>query len=201
MSLALSSQASPVRRMPATLSLNAKIGLAATALVVLSLAITSMVIGFKSGAAAESASMELARTSAREAAGVLQTRLRANLANVTALAGAMAATKTASFPLQREQINEMVKSTLSSAEDFIGAAVTWEPNALDGKDADYAGKKPEYDDTGRFMPYWTRKAGGGFHVDPIVFDPKTPGANDWYDVPKKSGKVNFTEPYIYPVEG
>jgi len=201
MSLALSSQAPPVRRMRSALSLNAKIGLAATVLVVLSLAITSMVIGFKSGAAAESASMELARTSAREAAGVLQTRLRANLANVTALAGAMAATKTANFPLQREQINEMVKSTLSSAEDFIGAAVTWEPNALDGKDADYAGRKPEYDDSGRFMPYWTRKAGGGFHVDPIVFDPKTPGANDWYDVPKKSGKVNFIEPYIYPVEG
>ncbi|TAH14168.1 MAG: methyl-accepting chemotaxis protein [Curvibacter sp.] len=201
MSLALSYQAQPLRLMRSALSLNAKIGLAATVLVVLSLTITSMVIGFKSGAAAEEASMELARTSAREAAGVLQTRLRANLANVTALAGAMAATKTANFPLQREQINEMVKSTLSSAEDFIGAAVTWEPNALDGKDADYAGRKPEYDDSGRFMPYWTRKASGGFHVDPIVFDPKTPGANDWYDVPKKSGKVNFTEPYIYPVEG
>ncbi|PQA77424.1 methyl-accepting chemotaxis protein [Rhodoferax sp. TS-BS-61-7] len=201
MSPTLSSEARPASRLRPALSLSAKIGLAATGLVVLSLAITSMVIGFKSSTAAEDATMDLARTSAREAAGALQTRIRSNLANVTALAGAMATTKAANLPLQREQINEMVKSTLGSAEDFIGAAVTWEPNALDGKDADYAGKKPEYDDSGRFMPYWTRKAGGGFHVDPIVFDPKTPGANDWYDVPKKSGKVNFTEPYLYPIEG
>ncbi|UUZ56983.1 cache domain-containing protein [Massilia sp. H-1] len=33
-----------------------------------------------------------------------------------------------------------------------------------------------------------------------MFDPK-PGANDWYDIPKKMGKVFFTEPYEYPIEG
>jgi methyl-accepting chemotaxis protein len=184
-----------------SLSLNAKICLAATALVVLSLAITASVIGFKSSGAAEEATMNLARTSAREAAGALQTRIRSNLSYVTALAGAMVATKVANMPPTREQIGELSKATLSSSEDFIGAAVTWEPNALDDKDAEYAGKKPEYDDTGRYMPYWTRSAGNSFHVDPIVFDPKTPGADDWYNIPKKTGKVNFTEPYIYPIEG
>ena len=182
------------------LSLNAKICIAATALVVASLAITSTVIGIKSSGAAEDATMELARTSAREAASALQTRIRANLSSVSALAAAMASTKTADLPLQRPQIDEMTKATLMSSEDFIGAAVTWEPNALDGKDADFAGKKPLYDDTGRHMPYWTRKPGGGFNVEPIVFDP-APGANDWYDVPKKTGKVFFTEPYNYPIDG
>lgn len=183
------------------LSLNAKIGAAATALVVLSLGITSAVIGFRSSATAEESTMNLVRTSAQQAAGVLQSRISTNLAKVTALSGAMVYTKKAQIPLQREQISELVKSTLASSEDFIGTAVTWEPNALDGKDADYADKKPEYDATGRFMPYWTKSAGGSFHVDPIVFDPKTPGADDWYDIPKKSGKVYFTEPYVYPIEG
>jgi len=183
------------------LSLNTKISMAATALVVLSLGITSAVIGFRSSATAEESTMNLVRTSARQAAGALQGRISTNLAKVTSLSGAMTNTKKAQLPLQREQISEMVKSTLASSEDFIGSAVTWEPNALDGKDADYADKKPEYDATGRYMPYWTKNAGGAFHVDPIVFDPKTPGNDDWYDIPKKTGKVHFTEPYVYPIEG
>ena len=57
------------------LSLNSKICVAATALVVLSLGITAAVIGFKSSASAEAAAMALARTSAREVAGALQTRI------------------------------------------------------------------------------------------------------------------------------
>ena len=182
------------------MSLNTKICVAATLLVVLSLGITSAVIGIKSSASAESATMNLARTSAREAAGTLQTRITANLATVVNLAAAMRATKQANLPVSREQTSEMVKAALFSSDDFIGSAITWEPNALDGKDAEYAGKKPEYDDSGRYMPYWTRAAGGGVHVDPIVFDP-APGANDWYDIPKASGKVFFTEPYVYPIEG
>lgn len=33
-----------------------------------------------------------------------------------------------------------------------------------------------------------------------MFDPG-PGANDWYDVPKKTCKVFFTEPYNFPIDG
>ena len=182
------------------LSLNSKICVAATALAVLSLGVTAAVIGYKSSASAEAAALELARTSAREVAGALQARIASNLASVSGLAGAMRGTKSANLPLQREQINELTKATLTSSDDLLGAAVTWEANALDGKDAEFANQKPNYDASGRFMPYWTRGAGGKLQVEPIVFDPK-PGANDWYDVPKRTGKTFFTEPYIYPVDG
>jgi len=182
------------------LSLNSKICVAATALAVLSLGVTAAVIGYKSSASAEAAALDLARTSAREVAGTLQARIASNLSSVSSLAGAMRGTKSASLPLQREQINELTKATLTSSEDLLGSAVTWEPNALDGKDAEFANQKPNYDASGRFMPYWTRGAGGKLQVEPIVFDPK-PGANDWYDVPKRTGKTYFTEPYIYPVDG
>ncbi|MES2075760.1 MAG: methyl-accepting chemotaxis protein [Pseudomonadota bacterium] len=182
------------------LSLNSKICAAATALVVLSLGITATVIGVRSSASAEAAAMELARTSAREVSGALQSRIGTNLAAVINLGGAMRATRGANAALSRDQVNEMVKATLGGSEDLIGSAVTWEPNALDGKDAEFADKKPLYDATGRFMPYWTRGAGGKLNVEPIVFD-SAPGANDWYDIPKRSGKVFFTEPYNYPVDG
>ena len=182
------------------LSLNSKICVAATALAILSLGVTAAVIGYKSSASAEAAALALAHTSAREVAGALQARIASNLSSVSSLAGAMRGTKGANLPMQREQINELTKATLSSSEDLLGSAVTWEPNALDGKDAEFANQKPNYDASGRFMPYWTRGAGGKLQVEPIVFDPK-PGANDWYDVPKRTGKTYFTEPYIYPVDG
>ncbi|NHZ93127.1 HAMP domain-containing protein [Massilia sp. CCM 8733] len=182
------------------LSLNSKICVAATALVVLSLAVTAVVIGVKSSASAEAAAMELARTSSREVVGALQSRLSTNLASVISLGSAMRATKAVSQPLQREQINELTKATLLGTEDLIGAAVTFEPNELDGKDAEFADKKPHFDATGRFMPYFTRDAKNEVHIEPIVFGTAA-GANDWYDIPKRSGKVYFTEPYVYPVAG
>ena len=187
------------RLRPSSLSLNARISLAATALVILSLAVTATVIGVRGSRSAEAASMQLARTAAREAAEAVQARIGANLGAVANLAAAMRATRGAGMTLARPQIGEMTKATLLGSGDLIGTAVTWEPGALDGKDADYAGKQPEYDASGRYMPYYTR-SGGGVHVEPIVFS-DAPGANDWYDVPKRTRRLFFTEPYAYPVGG
>jgi methyl-accepting chemotaxis protein len=144
--------------------------------------------------------MHLARTSAREAAAAVQAQLGAKLGAVANLAGAMSALRASDIAPSRDQSAAMTQATIRGNADFIGGAVTWEPNALDGKDADYAGKGPEYDATGRYMPYYTRNADGTMHVEPIVW-PTTPGANDWYDIPKRTGKVFFTEPYTYPVNG
>src|SRR5687768_6232635 len=182
--------------MLSNLSLSAKINIAATLLVVVSLAVTATVIGFKSSRNAEDNAMNLARTQTAAAASALQSRIARNLAAIIQLGATQRATRAANLPLSREQTGEITKATLLGSDDLIGAAVTWEPNALDDKDADYADKKPEYDASGRYMPYYTRAPSGGINVEPIVFDPK-PGANDWYDIPKRTGKVFFTEPYAY----
>jgi len=184
----------------ASLSLTAKICATATTLVVLSLAVTSAVIAVRSSDTAETASMHLARTAVREAAAAVQGRIDANLGAVANLAGAMSALRTADMAPARPQVGAMTRATLLGSSDLVGAAVTWEPNALDGKDADFAGKAPEYDASGRYMPYYTRNADGTLHVEPIEW-PTTPGANDWYDVPKLTNKVYFTEPYSYRVNG
>jgi methyl-accepting chemotaxis protein len=183
-----------------SLSLTAKICATATTLVVLSLAVTSAVIAVRSSDNAEEASMHLARTSAREAAVAVQAQIVAKLGAVANLAGAMSAMREADIAPSRPQISAMTQATVRGSKDLIGGAVTWEPDALDGKDADFAGKAPEYDATGRYMPYYTRNADGSMHVEPIVF-PATPGANDWYDIPKRTRKVYFTEPYSYPING
>ena len=183
-----------------SLSLTAKICATATTLVVLSLASTSAVIAVRASDAAKESSMGQAHTSAREASSTVQAYLGANLGAVANLAASMSATKSADIAPSRPQVGAMTQATLLGSPDFIGTAVTFEPDALDGKDAEYAGKGPEYDASGRYMPYFTRNADGTVHVEPIVF-PTTPGANDWYDLPKSTRKVFFTEPYAYPING
>jgi methyl-accepting chemotaxis protein len=183
-----------------SLSLNARICLTATGLVILSLAVTAAVTGVRGSRSAEEASMQLARTAAREAAGAVEGRLGANLRVVANLAAGMGASRSAGLALARPQIGALTRATLLGSADLVGTTVAWEPEALDGKDADYAGKQPEYDASGRYMPYYTRGADGAVHVEPIVFT-TAPGANDWYDIPKASRRLFFTEPYAYPING
>jgi methyl-accepting chemotaxis protein len=192
--------AASIRERVDGLSLSLKIGLIVATLVVISLGLTAAVIGLQSSRSAEAAAMELAGASSREAASALRARIGANLMAVQSLAEAMAVTRGAERALQRDQVNDLVQAALVSAPDFIGAAVTWEPNALDGRDAEFVDQKPAYDASGRHMPYWTRAPGGGFAVEPIVFSAQ-PGANDWYDIPKRTKLPHFTEPYVYPVQG
>ncbi|MGZ8320471.1 MAG: methyl-accepting chemotaxis protein, partial [Telluria sp.] len=196
----MTSSGTAVARRGFSLSLNAKICATATALVVLSLSVTALVIGIKSSTAAEAAAMDLARTAAREAGGVVEARIGASLTTVSGLAATLQSTSAGGMPLSREQVSQASKAALGAHPDWLGATVTFEPDALDGKDADYAGKKPEYDDTGRYMQYWVRASDGALKVEPIVFGTAA-GANDWYDVPKASGRVFFTEPYTYPLNG
>jgi methyl-accepting chemotaxis protein len=179
------------------LSLNMRICATATALVILSLASTATVIGVNSGRAAEEAAMRQARTSAREATYALESRLGATLSAVGNLAGAMAASRGADLALSRPQVSALVKATLLGSEDLVGASVLWEPNALDGRDAEFAGKAPEYDDTGRYMPYFSRGPGGTINVEPSV----PSAAIDVYNVPRDTGHAYFSEPYAYPVNG
>ena len=183
-----------------SLSLNAKICLTATVLVMLSLAATSTVIGIRSSHSAEESSMRLARTTAREAAAEVQARMGAHLTTVLDLARTMRTTRAADIALTRAQMSDIEKTTLLDTPDLNGVTVTWEPDALDGKDAEFAGKLPEYDGTGRAMPYYSRDAAGGVHVEPIVFLDK-PHGNDWYDIPEHTRRIYLTEPHTYPING
>ena len=183
-----------------SMSLSAKICATATLLVVMSLGVTSAFIAVKSSQSAEEAAMRQARTLTQEASARLKSRLAANLASLKSVATVLQSTQAAEQALSRTQVAELVRATLVGSEDFIGNSAAYEPDALDGKDLEFAGQQPLYDATGRYMPYWTRTPDGKVGVEPIVFV-TTPGGNDWYDIPKASGRAHFTEPYMYPISG
>lgn len=60
---------------------------------------------------------------------------------------------------RRLQLNAVLKNTLEQNPAFNGTYSAWEPNALDGNDVAFKGRQTMgSDNTGRFLPYWTRSA-------------------------------------------
>ncbi len=95
----------------------------------------------------------------------------------------------------RDGMTAFMERLLSDNTAF-GLSTGWEPNAFDGKDADYV-NKPGHDATGRFIPYVAR-VDGKVTLMPLV-DYEKPGDGDYYLVPKSNGKDMLTEPYDYKV--
>jgi methyl-accepting chemotaxis protein len=99
---------------------------------------------------------------------------------------------------RRSLFSLMVKAMVESEPDVIGASMVWEPNALDGLDAEYI-DTPGADHTGRFTPYWS-KTRQGVQVETLTgYD--VPGDGEYYLIPKQTGKELLTGPFLYPIDG
>lgn len=98
--------------------------------------------------------------------------------------------------IDRANIVTVLQETLMANDSLLDVGVCFEPNALDGKDAEFA-NAPYHDATGRFIPLVSRGEGGGFVVEPTI------GYEDaeWYTLPKESKKDFLSEPVAYTVNG
>ena len=94
----------------------------------------------------------------------------------------------------RDEVNDILREVLIDNPNLIGTYTGFEPNAFDGKDAEYAGTEG-YDSTGRLVPYWN-KIGGTMFVEPLI-DYET---SDYYQLPKQLEQEVLTEPYLYQGE-
>lgn len=98
----------------------------------------------------------------------------------------------------------MLEQTLVENADYLGAYVAFEPNAIDGADAQSKQARGS-DDMGRFMPYVTRN-GSGFLVALLAGledtrrDENDVRVGEYYLCSKESGKSCVIDPYLYPVE-
>ena len=102
-------------------------------------------------------------------------------------------------PGERRFFYNLLLEQLAEANPEIAAFWTcWEPNALDGLDAQYA-NTPGTDETGRFIPYWLRTA-EGVNLETLV-DYTVSGDGDFYLIPLRTGNETVIEPYIYKVDG
>lgn len=98
----------------------------------------------------------------------------------------------------RDSLSEVLKQLLEKNKSFLGTWTCWEPNTLDGRDADFVGKSG-HDTSGRFIPYWNRSE-KGIALDPLL-DYEKPGAGDYYLLPKQTGEEVVINPYPYVIGG
>jgi methyl-accepting chemotaxis protein len=99
---------------------------------------------------------------------------------------------------RRPMFSLMMRALAEENSGIIAASCGWEPDVLDGMDAQFA-NTPGTDHTGRFIPYWSR-ASGEVALTPLTnYD--IPGAGDYYLMPKRTGNETLVEPYYYEVEG
>ncbi|MDR0441500.1 MAG: diguanylate cyclase [Candidatus Accumulibacter sp.] len=96
----------------------------------------------------------------------------------------------------RTVMNDILRNALAKKEYITAFCIAYEPDALDGRDKEFAGKQPAYDDTGRYAPYWN-KLGGRIAVEPLV----DIDIADWYIVPKAEKREYITDSYPYHVQG
>jgi len=94
---------------------------------------------------------------------------------------------------------DVLRATLESNPSFFGTWTGWEPNAFDGKDAEFANTGGVNDATGRFVPYVVRGA-SGIAYEPLK-DYDKPGAGDYYQLAFKSGEPQILEPFSYDAVG
>ena len=112
------------------------------------------------------------------------------------LAGTMVALQSSNVT-DRAAYDRVLVELLEAHPDYLGTWAVFEPNALDGKDAEYAGTKSS-DATGRYIPYWNRGSGEIEFVP--CMDYETPGIGAYYLIPKRTGQEKVIDPYVYPID-
>ena len=91
----------------------------------------------------------------------------------------------------REAMRHVVRGVTISSQDYFGAWALWEPNAFDGKDAEFIDHEELGNSQGRANVYWFRKEGGGFVYDPSEdYDHES-----FYALPKRERRPIIVPPY------
>lgn len=118
--------------------------------------------------------------------------------NIATMLGATKS-KTAPIQLERVEVQALLREAFLQNPQFFGGGMAWEPNAFDGRDAEFAGNGI-YDASGRMISYWYQDGANGVTYDILVdYDNKEVG--NWYFMPRKLHHEILTEPYSYPVGG
>jgi methyl-accepting chemotaxis protein len=99
----------------------------------------------------------------------------------------------------RATVVQMLKPNAESSAMVLGSWYMAEPNAFDGKDAEFVGNTASGSNkAGNFSPYWVHDG------DKVIFQPLDQGeeyAEPYYAIPKQTGKSTVVEPYSYDVAG
>ncbi|HEY0181971.1 MAG TPA: methyl-accepting chemotaxis protein [Rhodopila sp.] len=152
------------------------------------------------------------RTVAAEQAGIIGGEFRSAMdtaRDLSATFATLAGPDSSLAPeLRRGQFNRILDAALRSVPTLNGTYTAWEPDALDGGDAAFKGRRDTGTDaTGRFLPYWNRDKSGHVAMQPLVeydssdLHPNGVMKGGWYIGPRQTGKESVLDPLPYVVQG
>ncbi|MFC3531924.1 methyl-accepting chemotaxis protein [Vogesella facilis] len=139
---------------------------------------------------AEDSVLQQARTQAQGEANKLSMLLERSYTAVEGLAAAMQALPDSGAPQPRQLASAQTRALLPQHPEAVGIFSLWEPNSLDQRDAELAGKA-ENGANGRAGAYWYRKEG----QQGVVWGADNVDGDEYYAGPKSLRRPVLTEPY------
>lgn len=138
---------------------------------------------------------------ARDHSGVVKAEIEKALNIARTLADSFSAAKDPDsvLSLGREPVKTILKKTLKSNSSFLAAYTIWEPDAFDLLDEAFS-DLAAHDETGRFIPYWTRDSEGNIVLEPAR-DYETEAKGGYYSIPRNTKKETVIDPYLYTLRG
>ena len=197
---------SQVGRLGGKLSLNVKILASLITAMVVGLAATAHLISSRSAATTEALAVEAGEQLSYGIAAEIQRDMNSAVELTETLRDAF-------IGLQQQGIKErqaylsILEQAMKSNPHYVGVWTAWEPNAFDGRDAEFVNVDGSatfplakvHDATGRFIPY-VFATPNGYDMTALM-DYDKPGAGDYYLLAQTSGRQQIIEPYSYEVDG
>ncbi len=176
------------------MKLTAKFVLSVSLTTLVSIGVLMLVTNFTMQKVATYKAEIIATETASHYAEVLSGELESALHEARALADAfesfVALKDTA--PVPRDLANRILKRFIEDNEEYLTVFAVFEPDAYDGLDALYRGTEG-HDDTGRFVPFWSRNDSGKGSLEPMKYY-DVPGFGDFYLKPKNNLRETVIEP-------
>jgi|GEM_PF-1008247 Methyl-accepting chemotaxis protein len=179
-------------------SIKVKLAVPIILIAVLVLGTMTFIIARNGHQTAQKAALDKTSGAARNGANMMRFTIEDGLGVARSIAGVLISDRK-SGAQNRERTEQQLKELLVGNKNLIGTWTGWEANAFDSKDASYSGTKG-HDQTGRFIPYYSYEKGQPA-LNFLVGYEKDNADGEYYWGPKKSGKENMAEPYLYAVDG
>ncbi len=178
-----------------TLKLRTKLLLSICSVALIAFAATITYISYSARNMAEAEALDKARESAYRYANLVQAELGRSMDVARTVAFSFQGMKQQGVP-PRDMMDGILKQVLVDNPGFLAVWTCWEPNALDGKDSDFADAFG-HDETGRYLPYWNRLS-GDIDVEPLI-DYSDPVKGTYYLETLTSGEEVVSDPVPYTV--
>lgn len=126
-------------------------------------------------------------------------QLEEKLINAQTLADAFRSLKKYDH-IERQSYHDLLKQNMITHPDLAGTWAGFEPNALDGKDANYVNKDALHSSSGRYFAYYYN-FGDGIVAHTINEPIEGDEQSDFYNIPKQTKLDTIVDPILYDIDG